>query len=141
MTVFIDTNALIDALDDSRPNHPLTKPIMQAMKEQSLKAVVSTQSIVDAAYVCNQLNKMPLSIVRYHIGIITSIMDVCSVDKEDIQAANNSLNPDYEDSVQLSCAARSGCDIIVSGDKELHKYTDLKVITVSQLYNSLFKQQ
>ena len=51
MTLFLDTNVLLDVLLKSRPSHMCSVTLLTFIKRGLVKAVISTQSIVDASFV------------------------------------------------------------------------------------------
>ena len=138
MKAFFDTNVLMDILDDERPNNHQVQPILQVAFEGEIDIVLSTQSIVDAAYIYTQAKKQSALDFRAKITGLLNFVCVQEVSRSDIDFANRSSIPDYEDAVQLSCALRSDCGLIVTGDKKFHGYTDLPVYTVSEFFVALF---
>lgn len=140
MNAFIDTNVLMDCLDDRRENFEKAHCLLQAIKDKQIKAVISTQAIVDSAYLYTGPMKRSVPVFRLFVDKLFSFISVCEVTQSDIGFANKSSIPDYEDAVQVSCALRSGCDTILSGDRDFQKYTDIPVYSVPELFSKLFEE-
>lgn len=137
MRVFLDTNVLLDLLMAAREYHEQATLIASLSEGRLIDAILTTQSIVDASYVFSQTQKKPLSGFRESVSTLFEIFMIVPIAAEDIQKANNSANPDYEDSVQVACALREGSDIIISSDKRLSKHTKIKVMTPAEFINDI----
>ena len=137
MKAFLDTNVLLDILMDSRPEHEAALFLLQVIRSGDISGCLTTQSIIDAAYVQTQRLKAPSATFKQSIKTITGIVDVLAIAPEDIVSANRSPIDDYEDAAQLACALRSGCDIIVTSDKKYQDYTDITSFTPRQLVSLL----
>ena len=138
MRIFIDTNVLIDLLSEDRPNHACASQILQVVKKGVLTASMTTQSIIDASYVQTEVAKGPVEAFREAIRSLSSFIDVISITREDIEAANNCHIPDYEDAAQVACALNSYCDAIITSDKKIRAYTSLPVYTPQEFNQELF---
>ena len=136
--IFLDTNVVIDLLDRKRECHNQALMLLSAAQKGALKLATSTQSIVDAAYVVTQVNKVSVDTFRRAMALLTDIIDICPVNSLDIAAANDSTVPDYEDSVQLSCALSEDCEAIVTRDKKFKGYTAVSTYTVEEFYRAVF---
>ena len=54
--VFLDTNVLLDTLlGNTRPAYVASTSILQAAKQGLLEVFITTQSIIDASYVCSRI--------------------------------------------------------------------------------------
>lgn len=133
MTVFLDTNVLLDALIASRPGHRPALQLFQVIKDRKIMGMMTSQSIIDAAYVQTQRLKVSVGDFKSAIRFICSFVSVIAIDEEDIERVNLSSLEDYEDAAQVSCALNHGCDLIVSSDKGLKKITDLDIFSAQEL--------
>ncbi len=137
---FFDTNAIIDILDSKRANHKMAIMLLSAAQKGAIKIVSTTQTIVDASYVINQANKVPVEELRRALSLLCDIITVCPVLRFNIEEANDSQLPDYEDSVQLSCATCEDCDCIVTRDKKFKSFTNIPTYTVEEYYRAIFEE-
>lgn len=140
MKAFFDTNVLLDLLMKSRLGHEAAIAILQVARRGDISACLTTQSIVDAAYIQTQRLKAPTPAFKEAVRLIVSIVELLPILPEDIEWANRSEIDDYEDAVQLSCALRSGCDVIVTSDKKYRNYTDIALYDPFELYSLLFSR-
>ena len=130
MIIFIDTNVLLDVLiTTGRHSRPFSLSIFKMAHEGKVSAIITTQSIIDAAYVCSKLGFGEIAAFKEAIKKIMSFITVIPIDKEEIEMANNSTIEDYEDACQIAGALLSPCDAIISSDKKFKTYTDFPIYT------------
>lgn len=137
MKAFLDTNVLLDILMATRPEHEAALFLLQVIRSGDIQGCMTTQSVIDAAYVQTQRLKAPSETFKQSIQTLSGIVTLCVIAPEDIASANRSPIDDYEDAAQLSCAIRSGCDVIVTSDKKYQEYTDISTFTPRQLVDLL----
>ena len=140
MKVFLDTNVLLDALSEARPEHHSAATILQIVKKGHLTACVTTQSIIDASYVQTQSSKGSVEQFRESIRTLTAFLEVIQIEQMDLDAANNCHIPDYEDAAQIACALNHYCDAIITSDKAFSRYTDLPVFTPKAFCDIVFRR-
>jgi|BioPla2DNA2_1021312.scaffolds.fasta_scaffold04796_6 predicted nucleic acid-binding protein len=127
MTVFLDTNVVLDILDDTRPFAKEGLLIFQAAEERQFRIVLTSQSVVDSAYIMRghpleQFKKSLKKIVE--VGVILPITDM------EILRALKSDCPDFEDALQIACAESNTVNILVTNNKkDFERFTDLPVYT------------
>lgn len=139
MKLFLDTNVLLDVLMDSRPSHLESAMILGLGEKGAAQIVITTQSIVDAAYVFTQKEKNSLDIFRKAIRFLLSIATVAAIDENCTKAALHSNIGDFEDAAQIDCAANAECDFLISSDKKWKAYTALPVYTPKELCDLVFE--
>ncbi len=137
MKVFLDTNVLLDMLIASRPDHIYSLQLLKLIKDRKISGVLTTQSIIDAAYVQTQRKKVPVQDFKAAMKLICSLVDVVSISSDDIDRVNASSIEDYEDAAQVSCALDHGCDIIVSRDSRISRFTDLEQYAPQKLIEKM----
>lgn len=140
MKAFLDTNVLLDLFMRSRLGHEAATAIVQVARRGDISACMTTQSIIDAAYIQTQRCKAPTAAFKEGIRLISQIVDILPILPEDIEWANRSPIEDYEDAAQLACAQRNGCDVIVTCDKRFKDYTDIILFDPMELYTLLFSR-
>ena len=138
MKIFLDTNVLLDILSDTRPSHHDALTLLQVIKKRRLYACLTTQSIIDASYVQTQSAKGSVEQFREAIRRLTSFLEVISIERFDLDAANDCRIPDYEDAAQIACALNNGCDAIITGNQAFSRYTSLPVYTPAAFCDALF---
>lgn len=120
MKLFLDTNILIDFLDEKRANNKIAHDFFDFLFEDDYDLVISEDILTTIFYVCRKsvkrerlLNFLQMlnddfSIVNFGEDGIKKAIDLCR--------ENNKL--DFEDVSQSICAEKENCDFIVSNDKE-----------------------
>ncbi len=127
MRVFLDTNIIIDLLDNSREGFMSAALIFEAAKEGYLDVCVSSHSITDCAYIAR---KKPLDIFQYAISRILPFVDVLPLTRDHLAKASTSSCPDFEDAALIACAEENLCDVIItSNTKHFKDFTFIKVHT------------
>lgn len=127
MRVFLDTNIIIDLLDNSREGFMSAALIFEAAKEGFLDVCVSSQSITDCAYIAR---KKPLDIFQSAISRILPFVDVLPLTRDHLAKASTSRCPNFEDAALIACAEESLCDVIItSNTKHFKDFTFIKVHT------------
>lgn len=140
MKAFFDTNVLLDLLMKSRLGHEAATAILQVVRSGDIAACLTTQSIIDAAYIQTQRCKAPTPAFKEAVRMLSEMLEILPILPEDIAWANRSTIDDYEDAAQLACAQRSGCDVIVTSDKKYKGYTDISLFDPQELYTLLFSR-
>lgn len=99
---------------------------------------MTSQSVIDAAYVRTQSDKASVQDFRRAMSVICSIIGVVAINDKDISRANQAAHPDYEDSARIACAERLSCEAIISTDKKFKAGMRKDVYTVSQYFGEIF---
>ncbi len=137
MKVFLDTNVLLDMLISSRADHLCSLRLLKLIRDRKISGVLTTQSIIDAAYVQTQRRKVTAQDFKTAMKLICSLVDVVSITSEDIDRVNASSIEDYEDAAQVSCALDCGCDVIVTRDSRIGRFTDLALYSPQGLIEKM----
>ncbi len=125
MRVFLDTNIIIDLLDNSREGFMCAALIFEAAKEGLLDVCLSSQSITDCSCIAR---KKPLAVFQGAIGRILPFIDILPLTKENLSKAVASDCPDFEDAALIACAEDNLCDMIItSNTKHIKPFTTLLV--------------
>ena len=119
MRLFLDTNVLMDFLVHDRPNSYYSTLIFETVKKSSLEAWMTTQSIIDAAYIVGRDKGYVLENFRNNIRDILRFVNVGGMSFFDLKdAINASEIDDIEDCAQAFFAEDNHCDIIITSDKD-----------------------
>lgn len=142
MKVFLDTNILLDVLDDDRPCWKLSSMIMEEIKARRIEAVATTQSIVDSYYIAPK-SGTPRVVIDSFTQWLSEYVNVRPISVFDIRSAVKSRQPDFEDAAQVYCAEAEGCDVYVTNDKQLlgRNYgTSMLMLTPQQFVDKMRRQ-
>ena len=138
MIIFLDTNVLLDVFMNSRPCHKDSSFIIDMAEKGDVDAVVSTQSIIDAAYVYLQKSTLPLTQFELSVWELLSRVKATSVSEENIKSALLSHMEDFEDSAQIDCALDAKCDAIISSDKKMKDNGRIAIYSPSEFLSKVF---
>ena len=119
LRVFLDTNVLVDVLNGpSRPAYQFSTKIIQAARSGCYEAFITTQSIIDAEFLCKHTPGSEMGFFYKNILMMMDFINVEAIDSFDISEALRNPDGDFEDSAQFSYAAAKLVDIIVTSDRK-----------------------
>lgn len=118
--VFLDTNILLDFLDNQRLQHNAAKELVYFLLRHEIKIVFSEDMISTIVYLVrkNQAAQRALVQVFEQITYDSNII-ICNFGEMVIRNACNYFlrnNGDFEDILQYFCAEKEGCCAIYSSD-------------------------
>lgn len=133
MKLFIDTNIVLDLLQNREPWIDDTLVLFQLAKEEKVELIITDLTFVNVIYIAGKnVDKKALkeTLVKLKKFVkIVSIDDVC------IEQALNGDFSDFEDEVQYYAAKREQADYILSRDKKGYKVSDIPVMNVTEFLN------
>lgn len=121
---FLDTNVLMDILQEGRPNTAFSRVIFQAVWNREIEAVLTTQSIIDASYIAQKTG-----IRQAFFDTVNKCCDHINIDQInsfDLRFACQHYNGDFEDDSLYYRALDTYCDVFITSDKELIRRYDGK---------------
>ncbi|MBR5432358.1 MAG: type II toxin-antitoxin system VapC family toxin [Bacteroidales bacterium] len=116
---FLDTNVLLDVLQTSRPGSEYSPVIFQAIWDRKIEAVVTTQSLIDAAYMAEKAGVQ--QVFLDFANKCCDYINIDSINSFDIRFACKNYQGDFEDDAQYYRAQDTRCDVFVTSDKDFHK--------------------
>ena len=138
MKLYLDTNVLIDILMESRKFNVESSSILQMVEKGAVEGVLSTQSILDTAYIFTQQTKGSLDAFKDALRYILAIITVTQIEEDNIKAAIRDSNTDFEDAAQIDCALETGCDAIISSDQGMKNHSSIPVYTPKEFCDLVF---
>lgn len=136
--VFIDTNVLVDFFQEERAGHTAATNLFYLVYNSWVEAVISTQSLLDAAYVCRKHPSYNASLFKESVLYMLGHTNSSYIDTFDLKTALEDSNSDIEDSAQIAFAYSQRCDIIVTHDNRLLSRdvpSPIKVMTPEEFVN------
>jgi predicted nucleic acid-binding protein len=114
MRVLLDTNVLLDLLLRRGPWLSSARAVLDAGRDGRLAVAVSALSLATVFYIGRKQvgTAAALQIVRDCL----SSFEVLTVDRAALSAAAGMSGPDFEDNIQVACAAAAGVDAVVTRD-------------------------
>lgn len=131
MRVLIDTNVLMDVLLARDPFLVDSITVLHMCEDDFAEAVVTAKTIADLYYFLRKSMKDEEK-ARAVIRKITSMVTVCDIKAQYLEAALDIGNDDYEDAIQAACAKAEGCRLIISRDKRHYEGTGVKCLTPAE---------
>ena len=138
--VFIDTNVLLDALNDSRPMHTEGKRILLLASRGIIKGTVSTQSIVNVAFIYTKGHKERMNELKALIRQYDSIFTIVDTTRHCLMMATTHYYDDFEDAVQTSLAIDNYCDLIISRDANFDGSFGPPVVSPDEFCREYFEE-
>lgn len=115
---FIDTNVLLDQFVEDRDPNGYARTIFAAVRAHKIEAVITIQSILDAAYVAMNRQGVKLNQFKNTLLGMFNYINISCIDSFDIRDALLSEEPDIEDNAQYAHAVSEACDIILTNDRK-----------------------
>ena len=137
MTLFLDTNILIDFLLERQPFYPASAMIVSHAVEGKIRLGVSSLSVVTANYICIERCKMPTDIYRKKMDFLRNCIEVCPVTSENIYSSYDARWKDFEDGVQYAVAKDYHADYIVTRNARYFEDNDVPLLTAEQMCEAI----
>ena len=129
MKVLLDTNIIMDALQERSPFDASAKQILKiAQDKNKLNCLVTANATTDIFYLYSKARDAKSA--KAALGFLLTQYTVVSITHEDCLAALAFSAFDYEDALVAVCAEKVGVDYIVTRD-EMFLSADLKVRTIT----------
>lgn len=123
MRIFLDTNILLDFLDDKRPQHNSANIFFDRVIFQEEELIIS-EDILTTVYYIAKKNIPRKKLLAFFEMILDKIIIVSfqrEVVKKSIRLCQKNNKLDFEDVLQAVCAEKYDCDTIITNDKKFPK--------------------
>ena len=116
--VFLDTNVLLDTLlGNTRPAYVASTSILQAAKQGLLEVFITTQSIIDASYICSRIPDYNDNSFNNAVKELLNFANVDYINSFDLNRVLKARTGDFEDDAQFQHADFIECDALITSDK------------------------
>lgn len=135
MTIFLDTNVFIDmvTLRDRIEDNRNAARLLALATQEEFDFFVSPVTVSNSFYVTRK-DSGALARIKSRLGAI----GVLPMEQKDVHyALTASSLPDKEDAMQMSCAQRAGCDIILTRDSRHFSESPVPVMSPSEFLSRL----
>ena len=129
MVVFLDTNVVIDYFG-SREHSPEAKLIFDYCSEESNEGIIASLSLATFFYVSRKA--LSAEERMEDIKTLASLFTIGSVDSETVSNALSYNMDDFEDALQVACAASAMADCIITNNPKDFVNAPLTVLTSSE---------
>lgn len=113
MDVLIDTNLILDVVQDRQPHSAPAKEILSRCIKKEINGFVTAHSLCDIFYILRKdlSTELRLSL----ISNLCKYLSVLSETQEDFETlSSNPDTKDLEDALQIRCAERNSLDLILT---------------------------
>ena len=136
MRVLLDTNIILDALQERQPFDIEAKEILKSAQDGKYSIMFTANAAADIFYLYRKARDIKSAIIA--LDFLLANYRVVSVTHEDCVAALSFPFEDFEDSLAVICAQKTNVDYIISRDDEfLHTNSPVKIITPRELVDMI----
>ena len=128
MTVLLDTNIIMDALQERTLFDVEAKEILKRAQNDEIECCITANSITDIFYIYNRARNEKTA--RQAISFLLDTYTIISVTGDDCKDALDLAIEDYEDAVVVACALKAKVDYIVTRN-EAFINEDLPIKTIT----------
>ncbi len=127
--IFLDTNIILDLLIREEYKSQI-RDLISHCSDSSL--YISYLTVANAAYI---MRKYPKPEVRANLNLLLRIFDVIPNDRNQIEEALKTEDPDFEDILQYQSAKSAGCEVILTRNYKDYTFSDIPVMNVKEYLN------
>ena len=143
MRVLLDTNIIVDVLQQREPWREDGEAIFIAAAMNQITACLTAKQIADIHYMTKKLFKGQQHVddlAKQVVGKLMAFMELEDTCASDCQTAMGINNNDFEDAMLMACAARESMDYIVTRNITHFKGSVVPAVTPSEFVRLLKKQ-
>jgi len=139
MTVLLDTNVIMDALQERRPFDSAAKKLLLRSENGEIKCCFTASAATDIFYIYSKARDVRSA--RSALDYLFANYRAVSVSHEDCTNALSLPIDDFEDALAVMCAKRTEVDYIVTRDEQfLRSKSSVPLILPEKLLEELDKQ-
>ncbi|MDR2671050.1 MAG: PIN domain-containing protein [Oscillospiraceae bacterium] len=136
MTVLLDTNIIMDALQERQPHDAAAKEILRRSQSGGLDCLFTANAATDIFFLYSKARDL-LS-ARAVLSFLLTHYEVVSITQEDCVNAMAAGIDDFEDALVAVCAAKAKVDYIVTRDEKfLQSNSPIPLISAEALLEKL----
>ena len=127
--LFIDTNIIIDLLDEKRVSHKNSKKLIQIALVEDIPLAMSDDIITTVYYLFQKLIKRDelLDFIRFLNKNFTILPFTKETIDNSIDICQKNGSYDFEDTLQAVCAKQNNFITIITNDKQFPKINGIKL--------------
>jgi len=136
MRVLIDTNVIIDYLNDRAPFADHSEKVIDLCARKDVTGVLTASSATDIYYITRKVLGHYKTLEN--LQLLFSVLDVADVGKNDLLRAMELDITDFEDALASVCAKRVNADYILTRDIKGFLSSAVPPITPENFLNRFF---
>ena len=127
--LFIDTNIIIDILDNQRASHINSKKLIQTALVEDTPLAMSDDIITTVYYLSQKLIKRSelLEFIKFLNQNFTILPFSKSIIDDAVDICQKNTNYDFEDTLQAVCAKQNNYATIITNDKHFPKIDGIRL--------------
>jgi len=134
MTIFLDTNIVLDLLSKREPHYTNVADLYEVCYQNGHIICCSSLTIANTAYTL--VKYVPKNKIIHTLSKFVSVCKITTVDEEIIKSALNSDFKDFEDGIQYYSALKAGADIIITRDTKGFAPSKITVKNSSEVFDN-----
>ena len=138
MKGLIDTNIILDVLLDRKPFSLDGLKLFERIETGQLQGVIAATTVTNIFYILRKMLGRDAAIAAIKRLLIS--FELCAVNRSVVEWAIQKDLKDFEDGVQVACAAIAQLDAIVTRDRSDFVNLEIPVLTVADLLNQQFSK-
>ncbi len=132
MIILLDTNIIMDALQERQPFDADAKEILRRGQSGEIKCLITANTTTDIFYLYSRAHNNETA--KKALRFLLTNYSVVSVTQEDCLEALVLPIDDFEDALVVICAQKAGADFIVTRDEKfLQNKSLVKIINPKNL--------
>jgi predicted nucleic acid-binding protein len=131
MRVLIDTNIVLDFLQERSPFVENAARLFERIDAGEIEGFIAATTITNIYYIVRRAAGR--AVAQDAITQVLSDLNICTVDLEVLEQALALYFEDFEDAVQYACAAAHSVDAIVTRDASGFINTEIPVILPEEI--------
>lgn len=128
MIVLLDTNIIMDALQERSPYDKFAKKILLSGQKKEITCLFTANAATDIFYLYSKARDT--SSAKVALNFLLKTYSVIGVSHEDCINALNLHIEDFEDALVVTCAKKTNVDYIITRDEKFLS-ADLTIETIS----------
>ncbi len=142
MKLFLDTNIIIDYLDDRSGFSPAAKKLMLLGRLHIFDLWMGASQVTDVFYILTNGGRASQVLdIKNSIVNLRKFVHVSSLTEEDIDTALTSSWTDFEDACAYICASKIKADAIITRNKKDFEKSLIKVFDCDEWFEYLKASQ
>lgn len=135
MKIFIDANVLVSVLNKEYPVFPLSSRILSLNDFRGYYLYTSPVCLAIAFYFSEK--KSGYGLARKKIELLCKNMHITETGPDTVRKTltNNKIN-DFEDGLEYYSAINSGCNCIVTEDKQDFYFSEIEIMNCEEFLNA-----
>jgi predicted nucleic acid-binding protein len=135
MRVLVDANVVLDLVLEREPWRTDADRFWRAVGEKHILGGIAASTVTDIFYIVRRA----MSLGAAHAAVRTCLdsFEVVTVDRAILERATLLSGSDYEDNVQIACAAAARMDAIVTRDPAGFRQSALPALTPAEVVERL----